>query len=166
MPKRFLRYFLVFCAGLAIASILPVVASPVRETAARTQNNQETLLAQNSSEAALSALAGCLDWSGYKHIKPVPNSSPSPIPGAVDGRIANANNSCTRLRFEGQIQQEIRCLDNGEIVQVQLKDGQPIVRQWNDGESTKDFIFVISYRDGSKGWVWNEAVAYRLPFRL
>lgn len=162
--KRFSRYLLVFCSGLAIASILPVVASPVREVAERTESNQETLLAQNNSAASLNILAGCLDRSGFRFVRDIqPQASQtfsllseSPIISGRDGIIDNMRERCANLRSEGQIEQEITCLGNGKRVQVQFKNGQPITTFWEGAKH----VFVISYGDGSKGWVFDDFVDY------
>jgi hypothetical protein len=148
--KANLKYLICFGLGLVVATVIPVRATPNV-----LHDMSGTILAQAQSgefsEYSLRTLATCLDNSGFtvRQGKVVDSTSNNPSPNYRDGVVNNKQGTCLRIREEGTIQNVVRCIPNGEGVQVLLKQGKPIITTYNNLE----YIFVISYSDGSKGWV-------------
>lgn len=153
MLKKLLPYLIGACAGLVAAGVLPVIAT----SAQKTQISQATVLAQGSSDNSLRVLANCLDIAGYvSRSTPDQGRTSAPGPAASDGIVNTLGGECLNLRAEGQIQQVIDCMPLGGAVQVQFSEGKAITREWNNTE----FVFVISYANGRKGWAERRSIDF------
>ncbi|MBI4783186.1 MAG: hypothetical protein HY785_17965 [Oscillatoriophycideae cyanobacterium NC_groundwater_1537_Pr4_S-0.65um_50_18] len=155
MLRANLKYLTGFGAGLAVAASIPVVATPISQLSI----SKEVLTAQagGASVNSLNKLATCLETSGYIADRRISQGgSAEAVPNYEEGFVANVNDYCANLRNEGEIQTPIRCMRNGETVQVLLKNRKPITLRWNN----LDHVFVIAYSDGSKGWVVADSIKY------
>ena len=154
--KNDFKYLVGFVVGVVVALGMPSKATP--DTL---RSMQGTIVAQSGefTNSSLRELATCLNNSGFVAAQGG-TSSPrqsNPAAGYIDGMINSVDVAkCLNLRQEGEITNTIRCMPNGETVQVILKDGSPVTRKYNGFE----YVFVITYDGRGKGWAVGESIKY------
>jgi hypothetical protein len=157
--KNDFKYLVGFAVGVVVALSIPTKATP--DTL---RSMQGTIVAQSGefTNSSLRALATCLNNSGFVAAQggtstPVTSEQSNPAAGYIDGVINSVDaDKCLNLRQEGEITKPIRCMPNGETVQVVLKDGSPVTRKYNGYE----YVFVITYDGRGKGWAVGESIKY------